>query len=282
MFSELTKTQVVLCVGNHDYLKKDSYYRTFRWNENVHMILDRELSSVDLPELDVSVYSFSYHAKEVTEKPYANRYALRRSKTEILMVHGGDEKHVPVKPDEILSLGYDYIALGHIHKPQIVVPDKMAWSGSLEPTDTNDVGEHGYIAGEITDAGVKIEFVPFASRQYIHMAVPVTGEMSGYELKENLKKIIEKKGIQNIYKIILRGFRNPDVQFDLQALDTYGNVIEIIDDTKPSYNYAKIKEQNENNILGNLIRELEDYDENSVEYRAMCEGVRALMDTRRG
>ena len=48
LFSRLVKTQVVLCAGNHDYLKKDSYYRTFSWERHVHMILDSELQAVDL------------------------------------------------------------------------------------------------------------------------------------------------------------------------------------------------------------------------------------------
>ena len=37
----------------------------------------------------------------------------------------------------------------------------------------------------------------------------------------------------------------------------------------------------DSNILGYLIRELKDYDRDSVEYGAMCEGVKALVETRR-
>ena len=44
LFSKLTMTEVVIIAGNHDYLKRDSYYRTFQWPKNVHMILDRERS----------------------------------------------------------------------------------------------------------------------------------------------------------------------------------------------------------------------------------------------
>ena len=39
LFSKLSVTQVVMIVGNHDYLKKDSYYHTFGWAKNVHVIL---------------------------------------------------------------------------------------------------------------------------------------------------------------------------------------------------------------------------------------------------
>ena len=50
LFAGLIKTQVVLCAGNHDYLKKNSYYLTFAWEKHVHMMLNRELETVELPE----------------------------------------------------------------------------------------------------------------------------------------------------------------------------------------------------------------------------------------
>ena len=56
LFLRLEKTQVVLCAGNHDYLKKDSYYRTFSWAEHVHMILGSELEAVELPGIGAAVY----------------------------------------------------------------------------------------------------------------------------------------------------------------------------------------------------------------------------------
>ena len=35
LFSTLKKTKVVFIIGNHDYLKVDSYYLDFPWRENV-------------------------------------------------------------------------------------------------------------------------------------------------------------------------------------------------------------------------------------------------------
>ena len=43
----------------------------------------------------------------------------------------------------------------------------------------------------------------------------------------------------------------------------------------------KIYQQNKENILGGLIGQLKDSEEGSVEYLALCEGVRALMETRK-
>lgn len=281
LFLRLDRTQVVLCAGNHDYLKKDSYYRTFPWAEHVHMILGEEPETVDLPEIGASVCGFSYASRERTDLPYLGKRAKGLRPAEILMIHGGDERHVPVKKEEAAKLGYDYIALGHIHKPQSIIPGKMAYCGALEPVDKNDTGKHGYILGEIVDKQCRVKFVPSALREYIHTQVRAEGGMSGSELKEKIKKTIEQGGIQNIYKIVVKGFRSPDILFDLQAMDVYGNITELIDDTKPAYDFGKIKRQNKDNILGKFIEQLEGFGEDSAQYRAMCEGVQALMETRR-
>lgn len=71
------------------------------------------------------------------------------------------------------------------------------------------------------------------------------------------------------------------MQFDLSERFGFGNVVEIVDETAPAYDFERLMEQNAHNILGYLIRELKDYDRDSVEYGAMCEGVKALVETRR-
>ena len=281
LFSKLTVTQVVIIVGNHDYIKKDSYYKTFAWANNVHVLLDADVSYVELKTIKTAVYGASYHSREVLNKPYEKQYAKRLQKYEILMVHGGDEKHTPVKKDELLELGYDYIALGHIHKHQEILPGKIAYCGALEPTDMNDVGLHGYIRGELSNKGCHTQFVHAASRENIHLDIEMTRKMTGYELKDLIKRTIEEKGRHNIFKITLTGYCDPDLYLDLEGLDPFGNITAIENHTKPAYDMEKIYQQNKENILGGLIGQLKDSEEGSVEYLALCEGVRALMETRK-
>ena len=116
LFGTLEKTQVVLIAGNHDYLKRDSYYRGFEWQAHVHMILDRELSVVEIPELSLAVYGLSYHEREIPEDRYSHAFAKKRQRYEILLAHGGDDRHIPFCTRKLGALGYDYIALGHIHR----------------------------------------------------------------------------------------------------------------------------------------------------------------------
>lgn len=281
LFATLEKTQVVLAAGNHDYLKKDSHYRTFQWAKNVHMILSEQISCVEFPGLSLAVYGCSYHTREIREPLYDHAVPQKRQPFEILLAHGGDEKHIPIQKKAVASLGYDYIALGHIHKPQELVKNRVVYAGALEPIDKNDTGTHGYVMGLLSEKGCRTQFVPMASREYIHLDIEVDKRMTGHALRECIKAHIEVNGRENLYKIILTGYHDPDILFDLQDMDPYGNIIELADHTKPAYEFGKLREANKDNLLGRFIDSLRDYDNDTIEYQALCEGVQALMETRR-
>ncbi len=281
LFSRLTKTKVVFIAGNHDFLKPDSYYLTFQWNENVYPLLNGHMGSVEFKECNTQVYGLSYYQREITERLYDRAKAPGKQKYEILLAHGGDEKHIPVTKDTLSNLGYSYIAMGHIHKPQTLVENQILYAGALEPIDKNDTGKHGYVRGEITEKGVKTEFIPSAKREYIHLPIEVGRNMTNGFIKDKIREMIQQNGIENIYKFILTGFRDADIRFDLEGLKSYGNVIEIVDETKPSYDFEKLLEENKSNLLGRYIESLREFEEGSVAHMALYEGVQALMDAKR-
>lgn len=248
----------------------------------MHMFLENKLAKVDFPERDTAVYGLSYDKKEITEFLYDVKPEETKCTNRILLAHGGDEKHIPFKKDILLRNGYDYVALGHIHKPQELVAGRMAYAGSLEATDKNDIGVHGYRKGSITGHICKSEFVPFANREYVHMEVSVSKEMTGFAIRNKLSQAIEERGIHHMYKIILQGLRVPELQMDYSAMDMYGNIIEIVDQTKPAYDFDKLLRINKDNLIGHFIQSFSGEEENSVEYEALCEGISALIETKRG
>ena len=235
---------------------------------------------MEFAEIGTCVYGLSYEQREITQPLYDAVRPQKRQPVEILLAHGGDEKHIPFRKNELLKLGYDYIALGHIHLPAELAKDRMYYAGSLEPTDKNDIGKHGYIKGEIKNGRIRTEFIPFASREYVHMEVEAGREMTGREMKEKIALAIREKGIQNIYKIILRGFRDPDMIYDTDRMDSYGNIVEILDETKPAYDYEKLKKQNAGNLLGWYIESFAEAKDDSVEAIALAEGVQAMLEAK--
>ncbi len=282
LFSKLTKTKVVFIVGNHDYLKQDSYYHTFRWSENVFPILNGHMGCVEFDNLGTAIYGLSYHQREITEPLYDHMVAPKRQAIEILLAHGGDEKHIPVKKDVLERLGYAYVAMGHIHKPQVLVPNKIVYAGALEPIDKNDTGEHGYVRGIITAHEVRTEFIQAAKRSYVHEEILLDETVTNSGLKDLIRGKIQESGLEHIYKFVLKGYRHSDMNFELESAKNFGNVIEIVDETKPALDLKRIQERNRDNLLGKFIESFKGYEEDSVEYEALCEGVQALLDTRRG
>lgn len=111
LFSRLTHTQVVLMAGNHDYLKSTSYYRNYPWQGPVHMFLSQRPACMEFAEIGTCVYGLSYEQREITQSLYDAVRPQKRQPVEILLVHGGDEKHIPFRKNELVKQGYDYIAL---------------------------------------------------------------------------------------------------------------------------------------------------------------------------
>lgn len=279
-FSRLSHTKVVLIAGNHDYLKPDSSYRSFAWSSNVYPLFDAEPECVIFEELETAVTGFSYHEREIREGRYDRLKKEGDARYEILLAHGGDEKHIPIRKECLSQSGFDYIALGHIHRQQTVIPGKAAYAGSLEPTDKNDTGRHGYIRGELSEDGTSFEFVPFAGREYLHLAVQISPGMTSARVKDELKKIVDSRGKENLYKFILRGYRDPDMEFEPDRMRVYGNILEIADETLPAYDFEKLRKENKDNLLGKYIETFSGCGLQSIEYEALCEGVRALMENR--
>ena len=132
-------------------------------------------------DLDVAVTGFSYESREILTPFDGGIRAEGDAKYEILLVHGGDEKHLPIQKSLLEKSGFDYIAMGHIHKPQQVIPGLAAYAGALEPTDKNDTGKHGFIRGEISERGTRFEFVPLAKREYLHLVLETESRMGNAE-----------------------------------------------------------------------------------------------------
>ena len=288
LFSKLTHTKVVFIVGNHDYLKHDSYYRSFHWNENVFPILSSETTCVPFEEMGVAVYGFSYDTREILKPRYDLISAPGDYPVEILLAHGGDEKHVPLNKNQLAANGFTYTALGHIHKPQIVVAppehpeleervSPAIYAGALEPLDVNDTGTHGFIRGEITSEHLALEFVPSARREYVHLEIPVHSSTTNGALKNRIRSEIDERGTQNMYKIFLKGYRDPDIILDVAQMDLYGNIVAIEDETNPAYDFQKLLQNNPDNLIGKYIAQFIDCEEGSIEYQALCEGVQALL-----
>lgn len=289
-FSKLKGTRVVLIAGNHDYIGANSYYRNYPWSAGVHMLEEEEMSHVTFPDLRTTVYGFSYHTRDIKEARYDDVKAVGDG-IQILLAHGGDPKDVPMNYKRIGANGFEYVALGHIHKPEILA-DNMAYAGSPEPLDKNETGPHGYMQVEITGEDgayhTEISFVPLAKRQYLDLHLTVTGEDTQGSISDGITREIQTQGEENMYRIFLQGKRAADLSIDCRNIYRLGHVTEVRDETLPEYDFDAMYRQNADNLIGMYIQALRGVMENStmqedapteveIAQKALYYGIEALI-----
>ena len=157
----------------------------------------------------------------------------------------------------------------------------MAYAGALEPIDRNDEGIHGYIQGILSDKEAKIEFVPFAERSYITLNAEVTPDMTMRQLAESVKGLLGQCGRQNMFQIVIEGFRNVDFELDEGMLMRLGRVLSVRDHSVPDFDFQHLYEENQNNIIGMYIRQISEMDiSDELKAKALGYGMKALLETR--
>lgn len=282
LFSTIPSVHVCIIAGNHDRIRKSSALLSFTWAPNVTFFMDEELRSVYFEDINTEVFGMSYHTPEITENRLLDLKAPSNTHTNVLMVHGGDGKHLPFDRANLAASGFSYIALGHIHKPEIIKGTPMAYPGSLEPLDKTETGPHGMLVGELnylTKQLTSLTFVPMAQAQYISLVIDVTPQTTNMELSQRISEEIQKRGTEHIYRFRIRGMRDPEVSFDLQALEKRLKIVEILDETEPQYDFSALFAEHPSDMIGLYIQALQKDDMSPVEKKAMYYGINALLHT---
>ena len=314
-FAEISDTEVVLIAGNHDYLHPKSYYRSFDWSENVHFIGTRDLTAVSLDRIHTTVWGCSFWDQEDTRAVYnsdilqkvlqngntvrnhreaefdvsltqgsfdrftdAGQTDQRRKNFQILLGHGGDDRHHPFRANDIVAAGFDYAAFGHIHKAAQLIPGKVVMAGSLEPTDCNDFGPHGFWMGELTERGASVSFYPIKKCEYIRQEINVTPDLSAYAVAERVRQELQNREPYQISHIVLRGYRDAEAELPLDEISEMERVVRVVDETEPDYQFDLLKQKYDGTLLQKYIEVMEQCPNLELRKKALYYGVQAILD----
>lgn len=289
LFHKLTKTKVVMIAGNHDCLLPSSHYYDVDFPEHVTFLMDTQADSVYLPELNTEVFGLSYEARQIPEARYDAIHINDTGRINILLAHGNilcNDRSVPIHRNAIEAAGFDYVALGHIHN-RFDISDRIAYSGSLEPLNRTETGAKGYIIGEIQKerlepSKVLWEFVPHARREYIPLTLPVTVQSTELSLCEALFDKMQSLGLWHMYLVTLNGTRDREVVWNLEVIAEAvrkrgGNVIELADKTVPDFPLERLREEQQDTLVGRFIEEMDKVEDEMVRGLALQYGLQALL-----
>lgn len=259
LFAEIPDTQIFISPGNHDPYLKDSFYNKYYWNENVH-IFDSQLSVFEQEEVDIYGYGFDdfyYTNNEVESMEIKNR-----DKINILVAHGTlnaseavEHVYNPISEKIIESKGFDYVALGHIHKLDYNSQpnQRIVYPGSTVSLGFDELGKHGMIVGNVEKDKIELEFVPIDNKEFIIKEIDVTELLDLDELATIINGIQFSEN--EYYKISLVGRRNFEIDlYKLNKLIINSNIIKVKDYTKMNYDLEKISK--ENTLKGLFVKEI--------------------------
>jgi len=272
LFKEIENTKIFISPGNHDPILKKSFYSTFNWNENVH-IFGPEIEKIELENVDI--YGYGFDDFYCSNTNIENLQIENSEKINILIIHGTldgsnaeEMQYNSMSTTMLKQKGFNYIALGHIHKNNFEKNAKIIYPGSTMSQGFDELGEHGMVVGEINSEENKLEFIKLDETEFVEEEINCTEINSVEELIEKINEI--KIQENKLYKIILIGKRNFEINiYNLYKYELNDRIIKIKNNTKPNFNIKEIAK--ENTLKGLFAKEIleeiknKNYDEEIIE-----------------
>ena len=109
--------------------------------------------------------------------------------------------------------------------------------------------------------------------------IHVTPATTNGELGDRIMDEAAKRGLEHIYRFRIKGRRDPDIRFDLSFLEKKLQVIEIIDESEPQYDFSRLFAEHPGDMIGFYIRALQKEEMSPVEKKALYYGIDALLGT---
>ncbi len=254
----LRDVQVLLLPGNHDPLTAQSWYHVIQWPENVHLLApDRNKGGwpaiVELPELRVSVAGFGFSAVRQDAPDLNCLPAAKPNWYNLLLIHGSPDvpetatAYNPVQTAGLRRTGYDYVAMGHYHRPDIAEGHPViAMPGSPEPMGFDETGPHGVLLGSFKQGErgteAQVRQVPLAVRTFVDRELDVTMTLDADQMKMALAGCLQDCSPErHLPRVRLVGapMEPPDVAALSDWFDDSWLLFRLVDETRPPLDWVE-------------------------------------------
>lgn len=267
---------IFLIHGNHDPLvdgEKLSYYTENMTVFPKQVDVVKHITKENNP---VYLYGFSYPTKSYFENPVPQYKRVNDDEAlHIALLHGQErmqQEHEPYAPFSISELkekGFDYWALGHIHKRQILSEQPMiVYPGNIQGTNRKETGEKGAYFVEMSKNGhTRLTFLDTAPIRWEKPVISIESLMTETELLEQIEsrayaceedrlflfdvQIIGTGPLhEKLYKIEVQEELLDVLQQSVPLKHVHVDRLQIF--TTPDINFEKLKKQE--SILGDIVR----------------------------
>jgi predicted phosphodiesterase len=149
--------QVFIVQGNHDAESRMQKAFSLELPDNVHMFSTHRAGTARIDDLQVAIHGQGFATRDVQEDLSAGYPEAARGWLNIGLLHtscGSYDAHARYAPSTIAGLtqkGYDYWALGHIHKrEQLAGPEPwIVYPGNPQGRHVREIGPRGCVIASV-------------------------------------------------------------------------------------------------------------------------------------
>ena len=231
--AQIPDTTIAIAPGNHDPACPGSIYLRYKFPDNV-VVFQGFGEHIDFPEKNVRLYGGGFTDRfekislmrsfDTPSSDFINICILHAD----FVPESTASEYNPITASQVEASGFDYLALGHIHKRseiQKLGKTHFAYPGCPDGMGFDELGSHGIYIGEIGTDLCKLEYREISSRQYIIDNVVICGCVNSFDAVEKILNHIKltygDEFNRNLYRIRLCGELPADTtvdSFQIQAL----------------------------------------------------------------
>jgi len=189
--------------GNHDPLKSwmdtiDLPGNVFRFGSSGGQFYTFSKAGAAIAD----IYGISFSEKAITRNLAAEfKLAPDPAPVSIAVLHGTigspgpHENYAPFTREDVANKGFDYWAMGHIHKKRIVSASNPAilYPGNPQGRDFGETGEKGCFLVEISEGHVPaVEFIPTQIIRFENLEIDMSAVSKIEALRDKIKEALEK------------------------------------------------------------------------------------------
>lgn len=249
-FDKLNKynINVYLSYGNHDFIQGNLY--PIDYPKNVFVFPNEKVTHFTYYKDEqalANIYGFSYETRVVSDNKIEEYKKVNADISyHIATLHGsadtshGHATYAPFKISELKDKPFDYWALGHIHKREILSDSPpIVYPGNIQGRHRNESGDKGCYLVNLTKNETQFKFIPLGIIKFKSVVIELVKEDTLHQLKEKINHQLVEDELELIHLTINS---QTDEITEWEKTDRLSELIQLINDLHTSYIYKyKVK-----------------------------------------